>query len=77
MSQRFAAKESGVMPLTNKSVRAAGKPRCGVTARAMAGGKNHAYARITPQIAPLNAARTAQRAVPTCKVMIQKERTYV
>jgi len=67
MNQRLAAKESGVMPLTNKSVHGVGMPRRRVTACGAAGGKNHAYARITPQIAPLNAARTAQRAVPTGK----------
>jgi len=42
-----------------------GTSRCDVPACAVAGGIARSAARFTPHLAPLNAARTAQRAVPT------------
>jgi hypothetical protein len=42
-----------------------GTPRCGVPARSVAGGRDHPEVQFASNVAPLNAARTAQRAVPT------------
>ena len=43
----------------------AGTSRCDVPARAVAGGTNTDRGARQPLVAPLDAARTAQRAVPT------------
>ncbi len=41
-----------------------GMPRCGVTARAVAGGTSDPTAHFSRNVAPLNAARTAQARHP-------------
>jgi hypothetical protein len=43
-------------------------PRCGVSTRVVAGGIREPTAQITPNVAPLSAARTAQR--HPCRVRI-------
>jgi hypothetical protein len=42
-----------------------GTPRRGVPAREVAGGTDRPNAQLASNVAPLHAARTAQRAVPT------------
>jgi hypothetical protein len=64
------ADNCGIMPLTNNNVKngafvKVGTPRCGVTARVQRAELTTPPVKITPYVAPLNAARTARRAVPT------------